>query len=612
MTLFFVFWGNQTYAQENTYQNRVALLNKIKLSSETTKRTMVQEIMQPRRANPKTELMRQTNLFRAGIRKTFSLEETQEWETLLLIDNLQLTLRQDEMDLELVDTIYVTLCGDNPEFQRPPFVLLKKSLETNRPWIWLQNQKVHIDEVETLFDSLPGLIECYLESPDAANANAVSETLRFLEESNETEELTSLIRALLIQPNLKVRIRSEMIAPLFMRDIDEPVDVNENILGTWVRGSGQMTGKSNAAFVPNKDSAVIRVTLQGTLNTMTVGTNGPVRVHSNNTTAVTTVKDIALAKKSITTKPAATSAKQSSQISRVDYLRRGPLVQIIAPNQIRERKPASDAESERLTRLRFNKRVDTAVDENVEPFAAKFGKMADMQGGGKSLRWDFRQVFTTDNELYVEAVAGNRYQLTTVTEPPAVKSEAGLFLQLHESLADNAGACEWSGKTLVEEQVLAELKARFPKIFENRKADDAGNEPSLAMTFSDRPVKMSFADNVIKATIETTDIERGGTVYPGMEIEFQFRIETAGGGFRLVAAEPPEVLPLGFDRENGRLSMGETTIRAIIMKKMERITETPIDCKESKLEMQTGTKTVKPVHLSAANGWLSVGLDLVE
>jgi len=606
--------GNQTFAQEkgSAYQNKVAFLHQIKLSCETTKHAMVGEIMQPQRQNPQTELLRQINLFRAGIRKAFPLEKVQGWETLLMIGNLQQALRQDETDLELVDATYVVLCGDTPELQQSSFVLLKNSLETYRPQLWRQNQKMHIDKVETLLNSLPEQIERYLESPDAANAHVVSEALRWMQESSKTEELTTLIRTLLIQPNLHARVRSEMLAPLFLRNINEPVDVNENILGTRVRGSGQITGKSSAAFVPNKDSASIRVSLQGTLNTTTVGTNGPVRVYSNNTTAVTTVKDIVVTKKNITTKPASTHAKQSSQIGNIDYLRRGPLVQIVASNQIRERKPASDAESERLTRLRFNKRVDTTVNDEVEQFAENFMKIVDGRGGGKALRLDFRKMVTMENELFVEAIVGNRYQLSTLTEPPAMTMEAGLFLQLHESLADNAGACELSGKTLVEEQVFAELKERFPKKFENRDANDTENEPSLAMTFSDRPVKMTFSDNIIKATIETTAIERGGNTYPGMVIEFQFRIEAMDGGYRLVVAEPPEALPLGFNPETDRLSNRETIIRAIIMRKLERITEKPIEWKESKIEMKTGTMTVKPVHLSASNGWLSIGLDFVE
>ena len=612
--MFAVSLENPTFAQESdrTQQNRIDHITQIKLSCETTKQGVVQEIMQPQRPNPKTELMRQVNLFRSGIRKAFPHETAHEWETRLKIVLLQQALRQDEADLELIDTIYDMLCGDAPEFQQPSFVLLKKSLQTYRPQLWRQNQQSRIHEVETLFDSLPGLIECYLASPDVANADAVSEALKFLEKSSETGELIALIRTLLVQPNVRVWVRPEMIVPLFMRNINEPVDVNENILGTLVRGSGQMTGKSSVAFVPNEDAAAIRVTLQGTLKTSTVGSNGPVRVRSNNTTAITTVKDIVITQKDITTKPASTIAKQSSQIGHIDYLRRGPLVQMAAPNQIRERKPASDAESERLTRIRFNKRVDATVNEEVKLFADNYMKIVEGQRGGNALHLNFHQMLTSENELFVEAVAGNRHQLTTTTEPPVVTSEAGLFLQLHESLADNAGACELSGKTLVEEQVFAELKERFPQLFENRDADDTENEPSLALTFSDRPVKMSFADDVIKATVETVEIERGGNTYPGMEIEFQFRIETADGGFQLVTVEPPEVLPLGFDPEKDKLTARETIIRVIIMKKLDRITEKPIDWNVSKIEMKAGTMTVKPVHLSAANGWLSVGLDLVE
>ena len=613
-TVFIVSFGNPAFTQVGNIRNlsRASQIRQISSLCESTKGEIIQELQSPLQPNPKTEVSRQINLFRAAVRKAFKREQVDQWEEQLLLDRLQETLRQDETDLELVDAILDILNTDTTAFKRQSFVQLKKTLEKNRPLLWRQNQQLYLDEVEAVFDSLPGLVETYLKSPDAAHADAVSEVLEYLTETRKADELIALVRQIAVRPNFKVLVHSEVVAPLFLKEIEEPVTVNDNILGTRVRGSGQLTGKLSSSFVPSRDSAIIRVTLEGQLNTKTVGANGPVRVHSDNAADVKTVKDIMISNDSIKTTRSSTNAKQSSHITHVDYTRPGPLVQMIAPGQIQNRKPASDTESERLTKMRFNARVDTAVDESVKPFAESFKNMVSGPGMDNELGFQIGRVATTNRELQLEAVVGNKWQLTTRTRPPVIRTGAGLFLQLHESLADNAGACELSGKTLVEEQVMAELQERFPRLFANREAGETSDEPSLTVSFSNHPIRVNFTDNTVKLTVETTAIQRGGNVYPGMTMDFQFRMEPIDGGFQWVAAEPPEVLPLGFEPENDRLTAGETTIRAILKKKLARITETPMVWKESQMETEFGTKTLKPVHLSAKGGWLSIGLDVVE
>ena len=606
--------GNEALAQPNKNRNfsNLSIVSQIAGQCETAKQETLQKLKSPLRPNPKTELSRHINLFRAAIRKALKREQAIHWEKEFMLDQLQQTLRQEENDLELVDRILDMINGNESEFKRASFVRWKQALEKYRPLLWLQNQQLLLDEVETVFDSLPEWIESYLESPDADNTDAVSEVLEYLSEFRTTDELIASIRQLIVCPNLKVRVGSDVMTPLFLQDNDEPVTVNDNILGTWVRGSGQWVGKSRASFVPSYDSAIIRVTLQGQLSTTTVGANGPVRVHSRNTAEITTIKDIIVSSDSIRTTRASTDARQASQITHVDYTRPGPMVQIFAPSQIQSRKPASDAESERLTKLRFNARVDKAVDENVKSFSENFSQMLGGWSGEKGLQVQFDRMATTYRELVTEATVGNGTQLTTMTRPPAMTTRAGVFLQLHESLADNVGACELSGKTLVEEQVMAKLRQQFPQWFDDRETGESGNEPSLTISFSNRPIRVTFADNVIKVVVETTAIERNGNSYPGMVIELSFRLEPMDGGFQLVAAAPPEVLPIGFDRKDGQLTVRETTIRAIVMKKLGRLTAEPMEWKELEIEGKNAAIMFKPVCFSAKDGWLSIGLDVME
>ena len=612
MTLVVISFGNRVFSSQNgnTNQNTPALVDQISQACESAKQAVVKEITAPLTPNPKTETLRQISMFRVGIRKIFPKATVQKWEDLFMLDEMQQSLREAETDLELLGEILDLLDGDGADFQRPSFIRLKKSLVANRLLLWRQNQKSHIEEVEAVFDSLPGLVDRYLQSPDVANAEAVSDCLKFLAETHKADNLVALIHRSIMQPNLKVRVNSNIIATFFLRDVDEQVTVNDIILGTWVRGSGQMIGETRAAYVPSRDSAIIRVTLEGQLDTKTVGSQGPLRIPSNNTTMVKTTKDIVISNDSIKTTPAKTDANLTSQVGKIEYTRPAPLVRMVAPSQIDQRKPASDAESERLTKLRFNSRFNSEVDEIVAAFNEEMMKLFNGRNDAKSLRLQFDQMETTRSNMSVEAVVRNKFQLTALTKPPTVTTKAELLFQVHESLASNAGECELGGKTLFEEQFLAKLKDLFPQMPEKQENDDT-NEPMLTIAFSDRPIEVSFKNNVIKAVVETTAIERAGTDYPGMVIEFTFRIEAAGASFRLVVAETPEVLPLGFDPEKG-LSMRETTIRAIVKKKLERITAEPMEWKVSVIKGNNGIMMLKPVHLSTRDGWLSVGLNLVQ
>ena len=604
---------NVICGQENQGQN-TANFNAawVAQQCEKAKREILRDILPSTETEVSYKLLAEINVFRGRNKMLLSQEECKKWNERLKITDLDQKLRFEGVTIDYVDELLSVLRGNEPELSQAHFVRFRNALEKKRDWLVQREQPSPPNELETFFDSLPDLIGAFLESPNTDGATAISRAIVSMTEAGCGKELVAFLKEKSNHPNVKLQLRSELMKLLFEREIGEPVAVNENILGTLVRGSGQLDGKLKAEFVPSDDTAIIRVTLAGKLNTSTVGANGPVRVHSNNRTEITTVKDIVIGKESITTTSAKTGANQHSQIGKVVYTRPGPLVQMIAPSQIRNRKPASDAESERLTKHRFNTQVDKAVGEYTTRFNRMLSELTAGRGNGNDLHLQFGRLHTTENTLFVEALAVGETHLAAWKESPAVEANADLLLQLHESVPYNAGDCELSGKTLVEEQIVAKLKEQFPKLVDNLKLNGNGEEQSLTVEFGDSPIRVTFADNNIKVVVETTSIEREGNSYPGMMLEFQFRIENMKDGFRLVADNSPEVLPIDFDKENDSLSVRETAIRAIIMKKLDKAFEKPIEWTESTIDGENGTLTFKPTYLSTADGWLSLGLDVVH
>jgi hypothetical protein len=536
------------------------------------------------------------------------------WEKYLNLSQLEKTIKSESPDLALIDFVLEKLQPHRQNMQRPVFVRFREALEKQRELLVSPPKKQNQDsdeEITKFFDELPKLIEHHLQSPDKASSEAVAEAMNYLQSHCNAKNLLARLRKEFLKPNLLVYVNSSILPPIFQREIDEPITVNDNILGTFVRGNGRMTGNVDAKFIENEQSAIIRVVMNGLVETKTTGSNGPVLLRSSNSSVTKTTKEIIISQDAITTTPAKTSAKLKSHIDNVNYTRDGLLVRAFAPNQIQSRKPAADAESERLTERRMNKRVDQAVDERVGKINARL-KNYEKNAGGSPLRMVVETISTTENKLNFRGAIVGLNQLTTSADIPPLESDAAekadVFIQLHESLANNAGTSGLSGKKFAEEKIVDELKKEFPKIAEKLLSEKSDDEAALTVTFADSPVEIHFDNNAITAKIRMSAIERGGAEYPGLRLVFQFQIENENGKIRLVVKEKPEAFPLGFDTERDQLSARETTIRAVVMKRLEKLAEKPIELNEIAIEGENGEVTLAPIHLSAKDGWLNVGL----
>ena len=483
----------------------------------------------------------------------------------------------------------------------------KKVLEENAS----QDLSPSKEDIVRFFDALPGLVSDYQASPDMVKTNALAEAIRYAETCHATE-LSGYLRALLVKPNFYVQVRAPLLSPLFEREIDEPVMVNDDILGTRMHGKGTLTGSTSVSFIPNENQAVVRVIMRGEVKTNTVGSNGPARTHSNNVSTTSTTKDLIIKPSGVAAKQAVTHVDMKSTINRIETTRGGPLVQNIVPNAVYKRKPATEAESKRLTAQKINARVDKEVDKGITELNEKWGQLPGQPGADDEMTVLLSGFSTTDRELRFHGIASGKSIPTVVAEAPKVECDADLFVQVHQSSINNTALCGLGGKSFQEDAVIADLKKQYPKLIEKLLESKSPDESPLNISFAEIPVDVSFADNKINVKIETSAIERDGREYPGMQLLFQFKIENRDGTFQLVAVEQPEVFPLGFDPEKDKMSARETTIRTVMMRRLEKITEKPIELKETTIEDKNGTLVIKPVHISTENGWFSIGYEKVN
>ncbi|MCL2349636.1 MAG: hypothetical protein FWC50_15405 [Planctomycetaceae bacterium] len=544
--------------------------------------------------------------FQAFIDKEKTKPNTRDWERDLQWSPAKKALVAKKFDLKVIEDLLENLKKVDESENIPEVMRLRSVLEKILEESASQNLSAGEKEIAGFFDALPGLVSDYQVSPDMTKTDALAEAIRYAEACHATE-LSGCLRDLLIKPNFYVHVRTPLLSSLFEREINEPVTVNDDILGTRMRGTGTLTGLTNASFLPNENCAVIRVTMRGEMKTNTVGTNGPVRTFSDNVSNTSTVKDLIIVPSGIDTMRAKTHVSMRSTIRCIETARGGPIVQKIVPRIVSKRKPETEAESKRLTARRINARVDNAVDEGIVGLNEKWKQLPGQSNPKDGMTVSLSAFSTTDRELRFRGIATGKSMPTVGTEVPKVECDADLFMQVHQSSINNTVSCGLGGKSFQEDAVIADLRKQYPKWIEKLLESKSPDESPLNISFAEIPVDVSFTDDKINVKIETSAIERDGREYPGMQILFQFKIENHDGTFQLVAVEPPQVFPLGFNPEKDQMSARETTIRTVMMRRLEKLTEKPIELKETTIEGKNGTLVIKPVHFSTENGWLSIG-----
>ncbi|MDR1958331.1 MAG: hypothetical protein LBQ54_04705 [Planctomycetaceae bacterium] len=468
--------------------------------------------------------------------------------------------------------------------------------------------KEYVSQRINFFQKLPGLVEKYQQKQDAATSILLAEAVKFMEESREGTEVLDLLKANLTGPNVKFRVNINVLSPLFERTINENIDVQENILGTQIRGNGTFFGKTSMALIPNNHTAKIQLAVDSAMVTHTLGVNGPARILSDNVITAATVKNLLVSPENgIIAESASTEGTIESNVQNISFTRQGPLLRQIGTNQVYSRKAASEAESLRLAKLKINRNVDDKVETEIAKVNGKIRQWNTLpEEAPIRANFSVTRAKTTDRELFFNMLTSTDGFLTTTVQSPVFSRRSDLYVQIHQSAIHNTMS-PLANQTLDEKELWEELRQLFPAMFEasQKSAAKTPQESFLTLGFAAVPVDVSFEEDMIKIKVNTLFLRENKRDYPGMEITLVYKITGQNNRFRL---EPVEVqaLPLGFNPKVNRMSVREQTIRTIVLKRIRKLTEKPIvlgTLRGNDLPLPA----LRPSYVSAKDGWLSLG-----
>lgn len=472
-------------------------------------------------------------------------------------------------------------------------------------------------------DNLMKYIAEYSGNADPAYGTALADVLVWLEDLSVVEPRTATLAATVLDRlsgvNFRLFAGAEFVAAGFRTELNEEFGVDDTILGTRVTGTGRLTGTSDAELVPALGRAEIKVLIDSTLSTKTLGVQRPVILNTDSWGRMSAEKRIRITPEGFFTLPARSRAQLQSKIYNV-RIDGGPIIQCIARNQIEERRGDSQREAARRAERRMDERVNERIDDRIASLntdyqtklrkpllkAGLFPRIWDLSGTAEKVDWSI--------------LIGDATQPAAAQAPPEPQRAFDLFVQVHQSALNNAAAIALSGRAFDEEKVIGDLEKQFkelPKALQRQE----GQKP-IHVTFAQKgPIAVSFVDDRIKAVFRIDSFIQEGTNYPGLDVTLLYDVKTVAekgedGKDRVLVvleqASAPQAFPRGFDPGSGqRISARHQAIRTIVLRRLEALPKRVEGAPRQLKGEWEGAGSLVPAFAASQDGWLTFAWDWV-
>ena len=583
------------------------------------------------------------------------------WKTYLDWNRLRAELRKTDPDLAKLNATRQKLAADHGGLEKNQFRSVRHALKRYLDvQLIARNPEGAQSQFETKIEDLATLLKSYGTRATHRDALEVARRLDFLQRLGQSPGLVRRVRSELSHPNLTAYVTADLIQAGADSEISEPITINQDILGTYVSGQGNTTGRLLIALVPDPQRAAFDLNMNGVTQAKTTGRNRGVTVFTESTTQLRATKRLTFDPTGLTAGPTDTWASTSTRINGLATRRGNRLVERIAWNQVYQRKGSSEREAARHARGKLRQRIDQDADERLADANSRY----QLEFRFPLLRRDaFPSVFdvsTTDQQVQLTLLEAAADQLGAPAAPAPAPAGSDMAVRAHESLINNFAAVFLGGVTLASENipdyVVQQLETLIPREggrleiakenedmlkFLNKRRDKVKQrrekegralpvEPTKseddwwAITLADsNPVTVEFREGHVKFIIR-------GTRFLGpqnddarnrarMNIWGDYTVEKDQHGGLLLTLQKWDVTPTAVE-ETGKGGGQAPALREKLRKRMSEILEGPdgvnkiVEVFPLELPGKFGERTGELAYTvaQAADGWITVAWDRVD
>ena len=297
---------------------------------------------------------------------------------------------------------------------------------------------------------------------------------------------------------IHVRVSREFLDDYVQRTVQRRRPVRDNILGTRIFGESNTAGEMDLVLRPSPDKLLGEIAFVGTVDSRTVGYNGPAILHSSSKAAFRAGKQVTISGSGLHVAPATASVSTSTQTNHIETTLprlRGRIARRIAWRRVGNSRSQAEAISSQHTaaiiRNDLDKRIDQAVAKMQQEFRVMVAELP-MDRVQMAVHTNFR---TTSEYVELAMIRNGATAEEKRLRPPQINGNPHVAIRVNRVLLRHALADPEFNQTVVP--LLA-------KIFKTRLAEQAIALVNPVEEPRDESTKWSLADDWL--TLDFTDV----------------------------------------------------------------------------------------------------------
>jgi hypothetical protein len=565
------------------------------------------------------EFLSAIEAFRRHLRRTTNEDNAAAWIRYLEIESAEEAIESDLGDRAIAAQavgVARRATGLHPGLEVAAIRRLRQAAERYSDALRFRRKDRTIKALAVQLDRFADQLDDRDGKPDVGQQATLQLLLDLLTRTEQSVPLVSRSVELYGSPNLSLTVSESMVQRVVQRPINRRNPVRDCILGTYVVGDADLRGKLSATLLPSPDSVRIRLALDGTIHSDSVGYNGPVRLKSTGIGQVHASRVLEIKETDVAMEPVQATGSLTTRINRIEHRLR--LVRKIARKKAAQQKPLAEA----IARGKMIRRVSEGFDEDLRKQLSQLTSdpSAASDRIGNVRRWlqrldlaePTRSIRSTADSLSAQVTVRQAAQLASAVPPPSVQPLSEITIQLQESLINNTLGATLAGRTMSRDQLADLVQLATP----DAEASD-GDQPNFEIDFdAARPIIFEANQGKLRIGI------RGTRFFSEGKRELKERLEVAAtftpwrtDNGRVILKREGDV-EINFPGTK-RLSTLQTSKRVPIQEAFadafpEQLLDEPIVAPETIKLDALRDRMLKLVHFNAENSWLTLGFNESE
>lgn len=533
------------------------------------------------------------------------------------LDYLEIPIVQDAVDTGESETdlarrilrVVQRATGLHPGLEVPSVTRLRRAANTYANALRFRRKEAVADALSRQLEKFADQWSELSGDPTPDELATLNLILDLLDRTNQQVPLVDRTRDRFSRSNVHVMVGQSVVSRSVSRNVHQRSDVRDCILGTRVIGDAVLNGDVSATLLPSEGSVRMQLELTGTVQSNSVGYNGPVRLRTTGTGQVRATRVVEIGEDGVRFEPVVSSGTLNTRINAIEHHLR--LVRKIARKKAAQQKPLAD----RIARGKLLSRVAEGFAKETAQAAAtpNAGALEKVQPLLDRLGLDepIRRFGSTGQSVFLFATVRTGNQLAASDNPPPVMEMNDVTVQIHESLINNTIGAILADRTLTQGE-LQRLAARAGRREPTRSdGDDQQPDPEFQIDFDgNRPIIFEPRDGRLRIGIRGTRFAQGSReLKRPLEVVAEYQpVEAPSGRVMLERVGDVEINFPG----RKRLSVSEAGLRGSIQKGFadafpERLLDQPWTVPNDFAVKALRGLSVVPRYFDATDGWLSLG-----